>query len=71
MVATMYYYNSTCKQKLSKAMHFLIHALYQGIFISQMKWAPFKNLFWNTNESVANLIFLLQAGVSLLDRPCY
>ena len=37
----------------------------QGNFIFQMEWAPFKRLFWNTNDSTVNL------KISLWDRPCY
>ena len=50
---------------------------YQGSFISEMEWAPFKSLlFWNANDSVAKLMISITSGVSLWDvslwdRPCY
>ena len=37
----------------------------QGSFIFQMEWAPFKRLFWSTNDSIVNLT------ISLWDRACY
>ena len=39
-----------------------VNSLDQGSFISQIEWAPFKSLFWNTNDSIVNLLFLLQAA---------
>ena len=42
--------------------------LNQGSFIHQMEWAPSKNLFWNTNDSIANLAMSFTSGVSLRDR---
>ena len=37
----------------------------QGSFMSQMEWAPFQRLFWNTNDSVANLMISFTSGVSV------
>ena len=45
--------------------------IYQGSFISQMEWALSKSLFWNTNDSIANLTISFTGGVSLWDRLCY
>ena len=42
----------------------------QRSFISHMEWAPFKSLYWKTNDSVANLTISFTSGVSLWDRPC-
>ena len=39
-----------------------VNSLDQGSSISQIEWAPFKSLFWNTNDSIVNLRFLLQAA---------
>ena len=36
------------------------YLLDQESFISQMEWTPFNSLFWNTNDSIANLTILLQ-----------
>ena len=47
------------------------YAFYQGSFLSQMEWAPFKSLFWKTNDSVANLMISFRSGISLWDRTCY
>ena len=43
----------------------------QERFISQMEWAPFKSLPWNTNDAIANLTISFISSVSLRDRPCY
>ena len=40
-------------------------------FVADMKWAPFKSLFWNTNDSIAELTISFTSGVSLWDRSCY
>ena len=45
--------------------------LYQENFISQMEWAPFKSLLWNTNDSIASALISFAMGVSLWDRPYY
>ena len=36
-----------------------------GVFIFEIKWAPFKCLFWNANDSIVNLM------VSLGYSSCY
>ena len=46
----------------------LISTSKQRSFISQMEWAPFKCLFWNTNDSIANLTMSLTRGVSLREH---
>ena len=33
-------------------------------FKSEMEWAPFKGLFWNTNDSVVKLMLSITNGVS-------
>ena len=35
-----------------------------------MQWAPFKNLFWNTNEPAVMPIISITSGVSSWDRSC-
>ena len=42
----------------------------QGSFISEMEWAPFKSLFWNTNYSMAKLTISITKGVSFWERLC-
>ena len=48
---------------------FLFNKCFQRSFISKMKQAPFKNLFWNTNDFIAKLMISITSGVSLWDRP--
>ena len=36
-----------------------------GVFTFEIKWAPFKCLFWNANDSIVNLM------VSLGYSSCY
>ena len=43
----------------------------QGSFISEMKWTPFKSLFWNTKDSIGKLTISFISGVFLWDRPFY
>ena len=42
----------------------------QGRFLG-MKWAPFKWLFWNVNDSVIRLMVSIISGISLWYRPSY
>ena len=49
--------------------HFLTFV--KGNFISQMEWASFTSLFWNTNDSIANLTIPFSSDVFLWRRPCY
>ena len=37
---------------------------YQGNFKSEIEWVSFKNLFWNTNESIEELMIYVTSGVS-------
>ena len=46
----------------------LTRCLNQRSFIFQMEWAPFKSLFWRTNDSIANLTISFTRDVSFWDR---
>ena len=48
---------------------YLTIMLIQGSFTSLMEWVQFKGLFWNTNDSIANLTISFTSGVSLLGTP--
>ena len=53
------------------AINFQKFKVAQGSFISQMEWAPFKSLFWNTNNSTAKLTISFTSDVYLWDGPSY
>ena len=56
--------------KVSLTDQTVLYLYIQRSFISQMECAPFKCLFWNINDSIANLTISFTSGVSLWDRPC-
>ena len=36
-----------------------------------MKWASFKCIFWNANDSAVKLMVFITSDISLQYRPCY